>query len=278
MAEHNIEAENIYNTDETGFLMGHAQSRRVIEIIRHPRDEDGRLFLADLPELSWRSGQTLQDGSREFATVICCICADGTFLDSAIIFKAKNLQDSWLSNMAGVPDSFLFGVSPNGWTDNSKALAWLERLFGPDSTSEKKATRTNDDSHDLPRTPPPTGTPAHPALQTRAPGPGHLPKWRLLMFDGHISHVNQAFLHQFSTTEFYLSASLPIQHTFYNPWMSQCLVHLNEHIQICFRHSMPKENVGFGKATSTSFLTVHKRRPLQVPIFLVDFIILDCGL
>ena len=114
MAEHNIEAENIYNTDETGFLMGHVQSRRVIEIIRHPRDEDGRLFLADLPELSWRSGQTLQDGSREFATVICCICADGTFLDSAIIFKAKTLQDSWLSNMAGVPDSFLFGVSPNG--------------------------------------------------------------------------------------------------------------------------------------------------------------------
>ena len=91
--------------------MGHAQSRRVIKIIRQPRDEDGRLFPADLPELNLRSGQTLQDGSRELATVICCICADGTFLDSAIIFKAKNLQDTWFSNMAGVPDSFLFGVT-----------------------------------------------------------------------------------------------------------------------------------------------------------------------
>ena len=167
--EHNIEAENMYNTDETGFLMGHAQSRRVIEIIRHSRDDKGRLFPADLPELNLRpgKGQTLQDGSREFATVICCICADGTFLDSAIIFKAKNLQDSWFSNMDGVPENFLFGVSPNGRADTSKALVWLERSFGPDSTSEKKATNGD--------------------------GSG---KWRLLMFDGHISHINKAFLYQ----------------------------------------------------------------------------------
>ena len=167
--EHNIEAENMYNTDETGCVMGHAQSRRVIEIIRHPRDDNGRLFPADLPELNLRpgKGQTLQDGSREFATVICCICADGTFLDSAIIFKAKNLQDNWFGDIDGVPENFLFGVSPNGWTDNSKALTWLERSFGLGSVSEKKAT--NNDG---------------------------LQKWRLLMFDGHISHINKTFLHQ----------------------------------------------------------------------------------
>ena len=94
VAEHHIEAENVYNTDETGFQMGHAQSRCVIEIIRHPRNQDGRLFPADLPELALRKGQTLQDGSREFATAICCVCANGTSLDSAIIFKAQNLQDS----------------------------------------------------------------------------------------------------------------------------------------------------------------------------------------
>ena len=171
VAEHNIQAENMYNTDETGFVMGHAQSRRVIEIIRHPRDQNGRLFPADLPELHLRKGQTLQDGSREFATAICCVCADGTFLDSAIIFKAQNLQDSWFTDMAGVPENFLFGVSPNGWTDNSKALAWLERSFGPSSTSEKKARATDSD-----------------ADSSR--------KWRLLMFDGHISHINNTFLHR----------------------------------------------------------------------------------
>ena len=68
--------------------------------------------------------------------------------------------------MAGVLKDFLFGVSPNGWTDNSKALAWSERSFGPGSTSERKATNNNG-----------------------------LQKWRLLTFDGHISHVNKAFLH-----------------------------------------------------------------------------------
>ena len=123
MAEHHIEAENMYNTDETGFVMGHAQSRCVIEIIRHPQKQDGRPFPTDLPELALRKGQTLQDGSWEFATAICCVCADGTSLDSAIIFKAQNLPDSWFTNMTDVPDNFLFGVSPNGWTDNSKALA-----------------------------------------------------------------------------------------------------------------------------------------------------------
>ena len=45
--------ENIYNTDKTGFIIGHAQSRHVIDIIRHPQDEDGRLFPADLPELNF---------------------------------------------------------------------------------------------------------------------------------------------------------------------------------------------------------------------------------
>ena len=65
VAENNIEAEDMYNTDKTSFVMGHAQ--RVIEIIRHPRDEDGRLFPVDIPELNLRtgSGQTLQNGSWE---------------------------------------------------------------------------------------------------------------------------------------------------------------------------------------------------------------------
>ena len=193
MTEHDIQAENVYNTDETGFLMGHAQSRRVIEIISHPRDRNGRIFPADFPELNLRGGQTLQDGSQEFATAICCICVDGTFLDSAIIFKAQDLQDSWFANMADVPKDILFGVSPNEWTDNSKleALAWLERSFGPGSASEKKATTNgagglHDGLHGG----------LHGGLQpeTQAQSPSR--KWRLLMFDGHISHVNKAFLHR----------------------------------------------------------------------------------
>ena len=91
MREHDIQAENVYNTDETtGFVMGHARSRHVIEIIRHPRDRNGRIFPADLPELNLRGGQTLQDGSREFATAICCICVDGTFFGLGNHFQSTS--------------------------------------------------------------------------------------------------------------------------------------------------------------------------------------------
>jgi hypothetical protein len=74
--------------------------------------------------------------------------------------KGHDLQDTWFQNLDGVPRDVLFGVSPNGWTDNSKALAWLERSFGPGSETEKKAAG----------------------------------QWRMLIFDGHISHVNREFL------------------------------------------------------------------------------------
>ena len=120
----------MYNTDETGLVMGHAQSRCVIEIICHPRNQNGRLFPADLPELALRKGQTLQDGSREFATAICCVCADGTFLDSVIIFNTQNLQDSWFADMAGVPNNFLFGVSPNGWKKHRRQMPLAVQLVG----------------------------------------------------------------------------------------------------------------------------------------------------
>ena len=51
------------------------------------------------------------------------VSADGSYLDSTIIMKAKNgMQDSWFRNMDDVPSNILFGVSPNGWTDNSKAM------------------------------------------------------------------------------------------------------------------------------------------------------------
>ena len=66
-------------------------------------DTNGSPFPVDLPELNLRRGQTLQDGSREFATAICCVYANGSSLDSAIIFKSH-------------------GVSTNRWIDKLKAL------------------------------------------------------------------------------------------------------------------------------------------------------------
>lgn len=138
VVEFEITPENTYNMDETGFVMGNAQSRRIIDIVRHPRDLKGPLFPADLKDLNLPPKVRIQDGSREFTTVICCICADGTALDPAIIMKAQDMQDSWFSDVDGAPDNIPFGVSPNGWTDSSKALGWLEHNFGPKVYQNKK--------------------------------------------------------------------------------------------------------------------------------------------
>ena len=105
VVEFEITPENTYNMDETGFVMGNAQSRRIIDIVRHPRNLKGRLFPADLKDLNLPPKVRIQDGSREFTTVICCICADGTALDPAIIMKAQDMQDSWFSDVDGAPDN-----------------------------------------------------------------------------------------------------------------------------------------------------------------------------
>jgi len=131
---------NTYDFDETGFVMGNIQSQWVVlDVIRHPRNTKGCLFPPNLKKLQIPTGSQIQDGSQEFVTVICCICADGTYLPSAIIMKGHDLQDIWFQNLDGIPRDVLFGVSLNGWTDNSKPFAWLEHSFGPGSETEKKA-------------------------------------------------------------------------------------------------------------------------------------------
>jgi len=57
--------------------MGNTKTHWVLEIIRYLRDTSGRLFSANLKELQLPLGTRIQDGSQEFATIICCICTDG---------------------------------------------------------------------------------------------------------------------------------------------------------------------------------------------------------
>ena len=108
-----------------------------------------------------RKAKNIKEGTRELATVIEGVCGDGTSLEApCIIFKAKEFQSEWFKNLPGVPPHTLFGKSPNGWTDEEMGARFLERNLGPDSLSAVKAQ-------------------------------GH---YRLLIFDGHNSHVNSRFL------------------------------------------------------------------------------------
>lgn len=68
----NIEPENEYNMDEKGFLIGVLQERK--RVFNKVMYEQGLLLGA------------IQDGNREWVTIMGCICADSSFLPPSIIY------------------------------------------------------------------------------------------------------------------------------------------------------------------------------------------------
>ena len=116
-----------------------------------------------VPIKQLRSKQTLgssQDGSREFISLLATICADGTALAPALIYQGDthNLQDTWLEDYDCSSEEAYFAVSKKGWTNEDLGLSWLSKVFEP--TTRSKA--------------------------------GH--SKRLLIVDGHSSHVNMKFI------------------------------------------------------------------------------------
>ncbi|RKK15601.1 hypothetical protein BFJ66_g18058, partial [Fusarium oxysporum f. sp. cepae] len=96
---------------------------------------------------------------RTWTSIIECVSAVGVVLHPLVIFKAKSIQEQWfrrefLEKHLGWQVTF----SRNGWTSNSIALEWLEKVF-------------------LPQT-----APADPADA------------RLLIVDGHGSHATEEFM------------------------------------------------------------------------------------
>jgi hypothetical protein len=105
---------------------------------------------------------SLQDGSREWVTTLAAVCADGTALPPSLIYQSNNstLQDSWVADIKADEHEVFITSSSSGWTNNEVGLAWLEQVF--DRCTKKKARRGRE--------------------------------WRLLIVDGHGSHLTQDFL------------------------------------------------------------------------------------
>jgi hypothetical protein len=143
---YDIQPCNIYNMDEKGFLLG------ILTRLK-------RLFSRRLYE-DRKIKAHIQDGSREFITLLACICADGTHLPPAIIYQSasSSIQDTWLQ--AFEPDDHRAHIasSPSGWTNNKIGLAWLKQVF--DRYTRLKAGRG----------------------------------YRLLILDGHGSHLTMDFI------------------------------------------------------------------------------------
>jgi hypothetical protein len=96
----------------------------------------------------------LQPGNRAWVTVIECINASGWALPPCVIFKGKVFVESWFD---GLPEDWRLEVSPNGWTSDEIGLRWLKKLFIPSTSSRTKG------------------------------------KYRLLILDGHGSHLTPEF-------------------------------------------------------------------------------------
>ena len=117
MKEYNIQPSHIFNMDEKGFLLGIlGRSKRIFSKRQYER---GGVI------------SSLQDGSREWITVLACICLDGTPLSPSLIFQstAGALQSSWIEAIDPNKHSVYVTLSPSGWTNNDIGLAWLKEVF-----------------------------------------------------------------------------------------------------------------------------------------------------
>jgi hypothetical protein len=109
-AKYGIQEEDMYNFDETGFMMGQISTRAVITA----SERRGR-------------PKTVQQGNREWTTVIQGINATGWAIPPFIIFQGKRHLTSWYKE-DDLPRDWVITVSENGWTTNELGLAWLKHF------------------------------------------------------------------------------------------------------------------------------------------------------
>jgi hypothetical protein len=104
--------------------------------------------------------ESLSDGTRKWITTVGCICADGTALPPGLIFLSKNstLQSSWVATIQAAQHDVFVSSSPKGWSSEKVGMAWLEQVF--ERCTKAKSGRS----------------------------------WRLLIADGHGSHITQDFI------------------------------------------------------------------------------------
>ncbi|KAI1670085.1 Pogo transposable element [Pyrenophora tritici-repentis] len=102
----------------------------------------------------------LQDGNTTWITVLACVCADGTALSPALIFQSAcgALQSSWADAIEAGKHSVFLSSSPTGWTNNDIGLAWIKEVFDRETRRQARSG------------------------------------YRLLLLDGHGSHITMDFI------------------------------------------------------------------------------------
>jgi hypothetical protein len=102
--------------------------------------------------------KAIKDSNREWVTLIACVCASRESLPPALIYQGTSrIQLSWVDDVEVGQHQVFFFNSPTGFSNNELRLAWFERVF--ERHTKSKARRG----------------------------------WRLLVLDGHSSHLTPDF-------------------------------------------------------------------------------------
>jgi hypothetical protein len=152
-AKYGILDDDTYNFNESGFMMGVITTGAVVT----GSERRGR-------------PKTVQQGDREWTSIIQGINAKGWAIPAFIIFAGKHHLSAWYKEPS-IPDNWVINVSDNGWTTNELGLKWLKHF----------------DEHTKERT---------------------VGSHRLLILDGHESHTSVEF-HQYCEEHEIITLCMP---------------------------------------------------------------------
>lgn len=97
---------NIYNFDETGFILGETKRQRVISRQKRP--------------------QAASDCTRESLTAVECVSADGWVAPPFFIFKGQAILERWFKDNMN-PD-WVVAMAPKGFITDKLAFEWLQHF------------------------------------------------------------------------------------------------------------------------------------------------------
>jgi hypothetical protein len=109
-AKYGILDDDIWNFDETGFMMGQISSVLVVT------SSEGR-----------GRAKMVQPGNREWVTVIQGVNSSGWAIPPFIVVAGKHHLASWYRD-SPLPSNWVIALSDNGWTTNEIGLNWVKHF------------------------------------------------------------------------------------------------------------------------------------------------------
>jgi hypothetical protein len=110
IAKYGIQSADLYNFDETGFMMGIIASGMVVTGTEKQQNP-----------------KKVQPGNREWVTAIQSINAEGWALPPFIVVAGQYHLSSWYQE-SNLPGDWAVATTKNGWTDNETGLEWIKHF------------------------------------------------------------------------------------------------------------------------------------------------------